>query len=194
MTEWHERFWEKVDQSGDCWVWTAATDKDGYGIFQLEGKAQKAHRVIFLVLNGKLPPKEKKSCHSCDNPPCVNPEHLWLGSTKDNIHDALSKRRLFHQKGDHPKKLAAAIAAYKAGKNTIGEIVERFGVSSSTLNVHTKEIPRRSLKVVITDKQVREIRAAATRGEAHKVIADRYDIYISTVGKICRREVRSNVK
>lgn len=87
----------KVDKSGECWLWTGACDRHGYGKFQVGfgGRAQKhyrAHRFGYEALVGPIP-EGKVVCHSCDNPPCVNPAHLWLGTMKDNTQDMYRKGR-----------------------------------------------------------------------------------------------------
>jgi len=85
-----ERFWAKVDKSGDCWIWTAYTNSLGYGVFgtkTTEGwKNQKAHRVSFYLTNNYLPNRAKKRivAHHCGVRSCVNPDHLYDASYKDN--------------------------------------------------------------------------------------------------------------
>lgn len=90
------RFWPKVDKDAPngCWVWTAATSKDGYGAFKADGKVVQSHRLSFEHFHRPLEPGELV-CHTCDNPPCVNPEHLWAGSARDNVLDAKRKGRLY---------------------------------------------------------------------------------------------------
>ena len=88
-----ERFWNKVDVKGpdDCWKWKAYKNKDGYGHFCLNGKTERAHRISFLLEKGYW--TEKCICHSCDNPSCVNPSHLWEGTIKENAIDRTKKGR-----------------------------------------------------------------------------------------------------
>lgn len=92
-----QRFWEKVRKDEGCWEWTACKDKDGYGFFRLDGKNLKAHRFA-LALEGKNIEEGKFVCHSCDNPSCVNPAHLWIGDNRENQIDASNKGRHAHQK------------------------------------------------------------------------------------------------
>src|SRR3954469_15711218 len=71
-----------------CWEWQGPRWKDGYGVCRYNNKTIRAHLASFLLFIGKIPQGlQLKVCHSCDNPPCVNPMHLWLGTAKDNTHD-----------------------------------------------------------------------------------------------------------
>jgi hypothetical protein len=90
-----ERFWSRVDTSGDCWIWTGAKSRHGYGTFWAGGVRGRigAHRWALEqacgeVLDGKY------ICHRCDNPSCVRPEHLFAASQADNLADAKQKGRL----------------------------------------------------------------------------------------------------
>lgn len=98
-----ERFWNKVDKSGDCWLWTASKTHQGYGYFRFDGKMCKAHRMAWLLVNGEIP-NEMLVCHSCDNPSCVNPEHLWLGTNQENMDDMNKKGRHALTKRTHCPK------------------------------------------------------------------------------------------
>ena len=90
-----ERFWEKVDVRGpdECWPWKAArfAGKE-YGAFRVGSKQRRAHRVAYELAKGPLAPG-KNACHSCDNPPCCNPAHLWEGTTAENHADRNRKGR-----------------------------------------------------------------------------------------------------
>lgn len=90
-----KRFWSKVAKGEGreaCWLWTAAKGRGGYGVFQLDGKAQRAHRVAY-VLAGKKLPKRKILLHKCDVRACVRPSHLRPGTQLDNVRDCIEKGR-----------------------------------------------------------------------------------------------------
>lgn len=93
-----ERFLEKVDRRGedDCWLWLAGTSAGGYGLFFNKGRIM-AHRFSYQLHRGTIP-QGLRVCHSCDNPPCVNPKHLWLGTPKDNTQDMMNKGRFVCRK------------------------------------------------------------------------------------------------
>jgi len=88
-----KRFWSRVVRLGtdECWIWTSTTDSDGYGKIRVTGKQRAAHRVSWALANGREP--DLCVCHSCDNPKCVNPNHLWLGTQADNLRDMIAKGR-----------------------------------------------------------------------------------------------------
>lgn len=87
-----ERFWSKVNKTGGCWEWTAAANVKGYGRFMFEGRVQYAHRLSYAFAFGGIS-EGLLVCHRCDNPKCVNPAHLFLGTNMDNIQDCCAKGR-----------------------------------------------------------------------------------------------------
>ena len=78
-----DRFWSRVDRSGDCWEWRGTRFANGYGAFWDGRKTRKAHRIMYELVHGPL--DDKLVRHSCDNPPCCNPAHLLKGTHADNM-------------------------------------------------------------------------------------------------------------
>lgn len=138
------RFWRYVDTSGDCWLWAGGSvNKKGYGQIQTGGKGSKhvlAHRLSYEMHHGVIP-DGMVVMHKCDNPSCVNPDHLRVGTQSENIIDAMTKGRkvlpdLPRFSGEnHPSsKLTAENVKYiqTCGKPT-KELAAQFGVALSTV-------------------------------------------------------------
>jgi hypothetical protein len=91
------RFWVKVTKGlpTDCWLWNGGTTghpKHDYGVWWYKGKHLTAHDVSYILTHGDIP-ESMVICHTCDNPKCVNPNHLWAGTHKDNYEDMVAKKR-----------------------------------------------------------------------------------------------------
>lgn len=100
------RFWDKVDIKGtnDCWEWQASFNENGYGRFSYMSRAERAHRIAFIISGGILTKEKPCVLHTCDNPACVNPAHLIAGSKKDNTQDMMRKHRQNNVYGEnHPR-------------------------------------------------------------------------------------------
>ena len=92
------RFWSRVIKTDTCWIWDSARTAAGYGDFTLEGQVRTAHRYSWELAHGPIP-EGMFICHHCDNPPCVRPDHLFLGTHQDNMDDAKAKRNMKTKQG-----------------------------------------------------------------------------------------------
>lgn len=135
-----ERFWPKVDQrSGDeCWPWLGSLGTKGYGQILAEGLPRRllyAHRVAYTLAVGPIP-DGIDVLHSCDNPPCCRPDHLFLGTQGDNNRDRHAKGRDGEQatgEAAHNAKVSDAVVAeirerYAAGGVTQADLAAEFGI------------------------------------------------------------------
>ena len=130
-----QRFWEKVDKTGDCWNWTGSVNNHGYGKIFCDRKLLLSHRVSWEFANGKIPKGKhyKTTCilHRCDNPKCVNPDHLFLGTQKDNVADMLNKNRAKTKL--NPSKVTAIRKKYAIGTITMSKLATMYGISQTTI-------------------------------------------------------------
>lgn len=142
-----ERLWERISTApghgpnGDCWEWTGTTDRRGYGTIYkgTKGKDGVRHRVprlIWKLLIGTLP-DELNVLHRCDYPPCVRPDHLFLGTDRDNVLD-------MYQKGRRPTRLSAEIVRIARRRRAAGEtyasLGRSFGVGAGVIRHAVKGI------------------------------------------------------
>jgi len=203
-----DRFWRYVNKTDTCWLWTGCTRNFGYGVINLggkHGKAERAHRLSWILHNGPIPEK-MFVCHHCDNPLCVRPDHLFLGTPAANNHDMAMKGR--YDKVKRPKgerhgrsKLTDADvlsirAAYDVPVVTITTLGEEYGVSAQTIYriilgntwARGSTVPlHRNAK--LTHADVASIRARYTaRRPILRELAEQYGVHIATIHHIVRHE------
>lgn len=139
-----ERFWAKVDRGGpdECWEWQAGTTSFGYGAFHpIKGTTVGAHRYSLEIHLGRRLKPGSFCCHTCDNPKCVNPSHLYEGNSATNVADAVSRRRHKHgtmgpTKLDESDILAIRHRAHNGEKNVA--LADEYGVNDSLISMITR--------------------------------------------------------
>lgn len=152
------RFWENVRKTESCWIWTACK-RGGYGLIYGNGRRQSAHRLSYEIHKGPIP--DGLDClHKCDNPSCVNPEHLFIGTHRDNMVDAAKKKR------------------FKTGKDSWASKNKHKIKRRTGSNHHMSKL---------TESQVSEIRLLWDRGGITKTeLGKRYGVSQVQAGKIVR--------
>lgn len=125
-----ERLWAKVHKSTECWEWRGLTDRDGYGRIRPGfGRVYwRAHRLSWLIHRGPIP-EGMHVLHRCDNPPCVRPEHLFLGTNRENIDDRVRKGRSLSgerhplRTGANPGVRGSQVGTAKLSEASVKEIL-----------------------------------------------------------------------
>lgn len=175
-------FWKKVDRNGPvpehcpelgpCWIWTGGKKRKGYGAVSYHGKTDRSHRLAWRLTNGPIPPETPCVLHRCDNPPCCNPSHLFLGDNAANTRDMVAKGRHRVLTGDahysriHPEKMARGD---RNGQRTRPECSARGS---------------RHGKAVNTEEGIREIRRRSAAGQTGRQIARDLGLTATNVSQI----------
>lgn len=155
-----ERFWNNVQKSDYCWIWLGyKTQRQGYGMPKFHGKHVMAHRVSLEIKLNRSIREGYLSCHTCDNPSCVNPDHLFEGTHIENMIDKCNK-----------------------GRQAKGEM------NGTKLHPETTAKGIRNAKAKLTDDQIRDIRYRYDNGERdQRVLAEIFGISPANVSKIVLR-------
>lgn len=132
-----QSFWAKVEKTDTCWLWTAAIHNTGYGKFAVGGRSISAHRFSFFLHNGYCLESHLDVCHSCDVRHCVNPDHLFVGTRRDNMRDAKRKGRIAIGEVNGISRLTSEKVRkmrklYSSGLLSYQKIADAFGCSIAT--------------------------------------------------------------
>jgi hypothetical protein len=157
-----QSIWEKVICTGsnDCWLWTGSTDDDGYGVHYVRLKTWRAARLVYFIHYG-VDPSALLVCHTCDNPPCCNPAHLFLGTEKDNTNDCRAKGRLNtpsgvrHRTYKHPELVLRGeqIGNSKLSAEQVENIRNRFAAGESQQSIANElGVTRGAIKGITSGK------------------------------------------
>lgn len=149
-----------VREEGDCLVWTGHRMANGYGQYHVDGVPVLAHRYAWAMHNNAEIPKGMVICHTCDNPACVKPEHLWLGTQAENVRDMMAKGRQ-----NHVPLYGPANGRYGKGECVSGE---------------------RSGAAKLKDADVIEIRRLRDAGVPYREIRERFGISTAQVYRIAK--------
>jgi HNH endonuclease len=173
-----QRFWTKVskpDNPNGCWLWTGCINKRrrGYGQFRLRGQLVSAHRAAWILTHGNVA-AELDVCHRCDNPSCVRPDHLFVGTRGDNMRDCANKNRLHAQQ--HPE-------AFKWGPEH--EFYRRPEAWPRGEKVYGAKL---------TAANVREIRQRRARGASLNSLASEYGVSFANISLIARRKTWRHIQ
>lgn len=178
-----ERFWTKVDKSGECWIWTGYVTRTGYGRCNRAFGNGYAHRAAWEFAHGAVP-DGLFVCHHCDNPPCCNPEHLFIGTQTDNISDRDRKGRTARGERSGYYTHPEAFEAFRENR------AQMFG-DDNPMRKHPERIARgeRNGHARLTEADVIRIRELHIRdGMTYPQIAEMFGMSRHHVAKIVRGE------
>lgn len=188
-----DRLWSRVEKTDGCWLWTKKRI-GGYGVLMYQTKQLKAHRVSYELAYGAIP-DGLIVCHDCDNPPCVRPSHLFLGTHLDNHADAVAKGRKNEKRladwrpGLTDDQRREVRELYQNGVSS-RDIRRRFGVSRSHIFSIIKGVamlgrnPRARSLSVEDVKQIRQLYVRNSGGFGTHALAVKYDVNQSTIWAI----------
>lgn len=137
-----ERFLRFVEKTDTCWIWKGSKNEKGYGWIRFNNGGFRAHRLSYILFNGEIPKDNTYHgvcvLHKCDNPSCVNPEHLFLGSNDDNVKDMVIKLRntIGERNGCAKLESKDVIKIREMSKGGVSgrKIAELFNISESTVS------------------------------------------------------------
>lgn len=212
-----ERFWIRVRKGGpdDCWTWTGSTSKKGYGRFSnTKWGTNLAHRIAFMVSNGYQIPDGLLACHSCDNPRCVNPNHIFIGTNRENILDSSRKGRLAKGERAYHSKLTEQDVRnihtlYSVDKKSSKQISKIYNVSMQSImdilkgkswkHLNLTEVAVRGKKgginhfAKLKEEDILHIRKLWAGGLSFQGIASRFGVQPRSIKMIISRETWNHI-
>lgn len=212
------KLWSKINKcsKSECWEWQGTKTTAGYGVIRINYKLQYAHRLAWELSNNIKIPKKGVICHSCDNPGCCNPSHLFLGSQADNLADARQKGRLPSIEGEahhntHISEDDVRQIRYLGYTNmSKKKIGERFGISRQAItdilykrtwaHVDPEWKPPGSKSsgiahpnAKLTDENVRQIRKLSAQGLSQRKLAKQFNVSRGTIEPIIKGETWKHI-
>jgi transposase len=202
-----QRLWAKTDKTKECWIWLGHKDRDGYGNIRIGGrKAMRTHRLSFFLAT-KIDPIGMLVCHHCDNPSCINPDHLYLGTALENNRDKINRHRENWAKGErvHNAKLTrdqvlSIFKEYKAGGVRQQDLAKKHNVSQSEIYTvlngitwghlgispvkNMRNAPKPGLKVLNKNNEKKVFKEYMDGGVSQAKIAEKYGVSQQTVSNI----------
>lgn len=194
-----ERFYTKIDRSSNnCWIWKGRKTKGGYGNVDIihDGKWRgiNAHRLSYLLIHGEVP-DNIHVCHSCDNPPCCRPDHLWLGTFEENMQDAIDKGRKDNtgEKNGRRKINWETVNEIRACKDkTRNELAKEYGLKKMqvgniirNISWHDPEyIPPKSPYRTWSEEDINDVCNRRNNGATFESIAKSYGVHWTRVWQI----------
>jgi uncharacterized protein YerC len=194
-----ERFWDRVYKTESCWIWEGTKDRDGYGRYHamVNGKLiKRAHRFAYATEKGPIPPYALV-CHACDNPPCVNPDHLYLGDPATNMAD---RKERGHYRQPSGALVSNAILSDEKAREILKDprpyrlIARDYGVTASSVGkvknrlswkhvegqaVHYKRVsPMKGRSKNLNPEIVKDIR---TSSETYSKLSQKYGVSVQTI-------------
>lgn len=194
------RFWNKVQKTDTCWIWTATT-RNGYGMFRLNGTIVSAHRFSFAYHNNKN--IDLIIRHKCDNPPCVNPEHLEEGTYKQNLTDSIERNRRTNWLTEQQ---VHEIRSIPMSTTIINDVAQAYNISESNArNVISgvtysnlpgaRKIIRQKSRSKLTVEQILEIKKELEQSWWGQIdwLARKYNVTHSQISHIKSGRIHSDV-
>lgn len=187
-----DRFWDRVEKTASCWLWRGPCNRNGYAVWSYNENSKRipvlGHRLSWSLENTDIP-KGMCICHKCDVKHCVNPNHLFLGTYKDNMQDAVHKGRMAsgdrHGSRTHPERVPRGL---KSGRYTKPERTARGERHGSRTHPERCMRGEKSHTAKLTWAKVAEIRAQTAHVGTTTQLARVFGISYSTLRRIVRRD------